>query len=81
MIGHSTGETWGLDIDSNTGLIATSGDDNKVIIFDPKTNKTIITTVVNSVAGMKKKIGGASTLSMYPPNQCARAVAVNPKNG
>lgn len=30
---------------------------------------------------MKKKIGGASTLSLYPPNQCSRAVAVNPKNG
>jgi hypothetical protein len=29
------------------------------------------------VAGKKFKIGGASTLSLLPPNQQSRAVAVN----
>lgn len=41
MNGHGTGETWGLDIDKKTGLVVTVGDDNKILTFDPKINKTI----------------------------------------
>lgn len=42
-----TGETWGLDIDESTGKIVTTGDDNKIIVFDPATNKTESVGIVN----------------------------------
>lgn len=67
MNGHSTGETWGLDFDAE-GNVLTTGDDNKIVVFNPAKNKTISEGIVNAVAGQKKKIGGASTLSLYPPN-------------
>ena len=35
------------------------------------------TAIINDTAGPKKKIGGASTLSMFPPNQCSRAAAIS----
>lgn len=49
------------------------------MVFDPKARKTLATGIVNEVAGQKKKIGGASTLSTYPPNQCSRAAALSKK--
>lgn len=49
-------------------------------MFDPKDRKTISTGIVNATAGPKKKIGGASTLSIFPPNQCSRAASIS-KNG
>lgn len=67
MNGHGTGEAWGLDI-AEDGHIITSGDDNKICNFDPSKNKTVSTGIVNSKKGKKYKIGGASTLSYYPPN-------------
>lgn len=79
--GHSTGETWGLAVDETTGLVITTGDDNKILTFDPAKNKVIAQAIVTDRAGIKRKIGGASTLSLYPPNQCARAVEVNAVNG
>jgi hypothetical protein len=41
MNGHGTGETWGLALCKKTGYICTVGDDNKILTFDPKINKTI----------------------------------------
>lgn len=93
MNGHSDGEVWGLAICPNTGnvhfsslkyfikinKIVTTCDDNKIVLFDPIQRKTIKTGVVNTVAGLKKKIGGASTESSFPPNQCARAAAIAKK--
>jgi len=35
MNSHATGETWGLEVDETTGNVITSGDDNKIIVFDP----------------------------------------------
>lgn len=81
MVGHSDGETWGLAIDETTGYVITSGDDNKILVFDPAAKKTVFQGIVDPVAGPKKKIGGASTLSVFPPNQCSRAVAINTKTG
>lgn len=49
--------------------------------WDPKARKCVTTAIINKVAGVKKKIGGASTLSVFPPNQCGRAIGINPKNG
>jgi hypothetical protein len=68
MNGHGTGETWGLCIDSE-GNALTTGDDNKVLFFDAKTNKVTSAGKISEKAGVRKKIkGGASTLSLLPPN-------------
>ena len=78
MQGHSDGETWGLAIGPE-GNVYTTADDNKVLKFNPKTKKVEGCGIVNEKAGKKYKIGGASTLSVLPPNQHSRAVAVNSK--
>lgn len=76
MHGHWTGETWGLSIDS-AGIVYTTADDNTVLAFNPKTKKVEKEGVINKVPGKKYKIGGASTLSLLPPNQQARGIATN----
>jgi WD40 repeat protein len=38
MFSHSDGEVWGLDV-SDYPNVCTSGDDNKVIIWDTKNRK------------------------------------------
>ncbi len=81
MQSHSDGEAWGLDIDPNTGYVLTTEDDNKIMIWDPQARKCVNTGIINETAGIKPKIGGASTLSVFPPNQCSSAVCINPKNG
>lgn len=65
--GHGTGEAWGLDL-TPEGNIVTTGDDNKIVSFDVSKNQTVATGIVNPKAGRKHRIGGASTLSRYPPN-------------
>lgn len=51
MNGHGCGETWGLAVNKNTGLIITTGDDNKILVFDPKINKTIAQGTINKNPG------------------------------
>ena len=68
MCGHGTGETWGLAVDSN-GNVVTTGDDNKILSFEAKKNRVCSSGGISAKAGMKKTIkGGASTLSLFPPN-------------
>lgn len=81
MDGHGYGEVWGLEICPKTGLVVTTGDDNKIICFDPKENKVISRGIINEKPGPKPKALGASTLSSLPPNQCSRAVAMNGQTG
>lgn len=76
MHGHSQGQTWGLAIGPD-GNVYTTADDNSILKFNPKTSKVEECGIINTVPGRKFKIGGASTLSTLPPNQHARAVAVN----
>lgn len=76
MQAHSTGETWGLAI-SPQGTVYTTADDNKVLEFNPKTKKVSSIGTINEKPGKKYRIGGASTLSVLPPNQQSRAVAVS----
>ena len=74
--GHHEGEVWGLDVTDK--YIITTGDDNKIIIWDYKARKAISVGSVNAKAGEKLK-GNASTKSKLPDIQCARAVAYNAK--
>ena len=74
MNSHSDGEVWGLDKMAD-GTIVTSGDDNKVMFWNPDERKMSKTCVVSE--RVKKVRRGASTLSTYPASQCSRAVAVN----
>jgi hypothetical protein len=46
MQGHSSGETWGLDV-TPEGIVLTSGDDNKVFAFDSKVDKIIGSGILN----------------------------------
>jgi len=45
MSSHSDGEVWGLSVGTN-GKIATSGDDNKVMLWDPESRKHLKTLKV-----------------------------------
>lgn len=62
---------------SPQGTVYTTADDNKVLEFNPKSKKVVNIGTINQKPGKKYRIGGASTLSVLPPNQQARGVAVN----
>lgn len=81
MVSHSDGEVWGLSICPTTGYVLTTGDDNRILVYDTVKNKCIARAIINEKRGLKPKIGGASTLSSFPPNQCARALAISKKYG
>ncbi len=64
MESHSEGELWGLaSVDDNR--IVTSGDDNKVKVWNINDRKCVSTGKV-STTNNKSKRGGASTLSDFP---------------
>ena len=75
MMSHSDGEVWGLH-QKPDGCIVTSGDDNKVMVWDP-VSRTHQKTIKVSDRSVKAKRGGASTLSRLPDSQCSRAVTCN----
>ena len=75
MSSHSDGEVWGL-AEQADGTIVTSGDDNKVMWWNPNDRKHVKTCKVTDRRA-KAKRGGASTLSKLPDSQCSRCVAVN----
>jgi WD40 repeat protein len=81
MSSHSDGEAWGLAVCPHSGFLVSVADDNKIMVWDPKARRCVSTGTINEKAGPKPRTMGASTLSVYPPNQCARAVAINPKTG
>jgi WD40 repeat protein len=53
MQGHDTGEAWGLDISGDK--FVTSGDDNKVMLWDPATRQCVDTAVINTESRSAKK--------------------------
>ena len=75
MKSHSEGEVWGL-ADCGNGQIVTSGDDNKVMFWEPASRKHQKTVKVTD-RREKSRRGRASTLSKLPDSQCSRCVAVN----
>jgi len=80
MESHSDGEVWGLTVHPKQAkLFMTTGDDNKLKIWDCTTRKCIENYILESVAGPQRKAGaGASSMSPFPPNQQARAVVAGP---
>ena len=79
MEGHSDGEVWGLAVGDENHVV-TTGDDNKIKSWNISTRKCEFTGKISSES-RKAPRGGASSLTELPDSQCARAVAVNPKNG
>jgi len=79
MKSHHDGEVWGLEV-TEDGDVITTGDDNKVMVWKPNERKNKQIGVINEKAGPNIKLG-ASSMTSFPPNQCSRAVAVNPKTG
>lgn len=79
MESHSDGEVWGL-APADENHIVTSGDDNKIKTWNVANRKCVVTGKVHS-ASRKAKRGGASSLTELPDSQCARAVAINHRNG
>jgi len=75
MNSHCEGEVWGLAC-SPDGKVWTSGDDNKVMCWDPSTRKMDKCMKVSDRVA-KAKRGGASTLSKMPDSQCSRSIAIN----
>lgn len=75
MKSHSDGEVWGLDQCAD-GTVVTSGDDNKVMFWDPNTRKHCKTVKVTD-RREKSRRGRASTLSKLPDSQCSRCVCTN----
>lgn len=73
MSSHSDGEVWGLDV--TDGKVFTSGDDNKVMCWDPVKRACEAQQHVSKETTTVKR--GASTLSNLPAAQQSRAIAVN----
>jgi len=74
MYSHDNGEVWGLT--EQEGMILTSGDDNKVMMWNPE-SRTMEKTWEVSSRRAKAKRGGASTMSRLPDSQCSRSIAGN----
>jgi len=75
-LGHHEGEVWGLDIIDN--CIITTGDDNKVILWDYNKRKAVKVGRINEKAGQKLKDNVPGKLK-GPDNQSSRMVCYNPK--
>lgn len=63
MLGHGTGETWGLSVDS-LGNAITTGDDNKILYFDCKKHE--VTFAEEICADSTDNIGKRKRLSHTP---------------
>ena len=79
MHSHSDGEVWGYASTNNGQHIVTTADDNQILLWDTKERRRVGKGCVSQKEIHKKS--GASTLSHYPANQQARAVAINQTNG
>lgn len=75
MESHSDGEAWGLMVDGDK--LWSSGDDNKVMCWNPAGHCLEKQIEVTQRVGKQNKGRGASTLSSYPQSQCSRAVCAN----
>lgn len=76
--GHFEGELWAVAPMPDGKSFITAGEDNRIFFFDIGTRRILREGIINDVAGPKLKIQKASTMSRYPPNQMARAIAISP---
>jgi WD40 repeat protein len=83
MHSHHDGEVWGLEVDEDDGKFITSGDDNKILMYDIKSKKCILKgAIVEESADeppskVPYKRGGASSTSAYSADKQCRAIAWN----
>ena len=80
---HFEGEVWGLEVVAGQNKVLTSGDDNKVMMYDYETHTFERKGTVSdhkSASQAKIKAATASSMSIYPPNQQARAICYSPKH-
>jgi WD40 repeat protein len=69
---HFEGEVWGLELAPSQNKVFTSGDDNKVMMYDYETKKFERKGTVSdhkSTNAAKVKAVTASSMSIYPANQ------------
>lgn len=78
---HHEGETWGLELIKGTTKVATCGDDNKFLLYDYVTHKFERQGEVSNKQTKHKDKPTASSMSVYPGNKQARAIAYSPKWG
>jgi hypothetical protein len=78
---HFEGETWGLHIFDEQHVL-TSGDDNRIMLFDTAAHKFILGGKVSDRKERKdpSKKSLASTMSQLPPNKQARAITASMKH-
>ena len=77
MKSHFEGEVWGLEVVAAQNKVITCGDDNMIMMFDYETHQFDRKGTVSdhkSANAAKLKAVTASTQSIYPANQQARAV-------
>lgn len=80
---HHDGEVWGLCVIPSENKYVTSGDDNKILMFDMQTKRCVqrgyvvraTETEASAVSKQKGYVGGASTSSLEPPANQSRALA------
>jgi len=74
---HFEGEIWGLEVVDSQNKVVTSGDDNMVMCYDYETKQFERKGTVSdhkSTNAKKIKEVTASSMSIYPANQQARAI-------
>lgn len=78
MQSHSDGEVWGLSV-LNDDYVLKTGDDNQVLAWSTIQRKCISNAIVSSTARSLYR-RGASSLTLFPDSQCARAISFNKCN-
>ena len=84
MESHFEGEVWGLVVIDDAKKILTCADDNQFKEYNMEDFSCIRTGKVSDHKPKnkaKEKAATASSMSIYPPNQQARAIAFSPKHG
>ena len=81
---HFEGEVWGLELVPSQNKVITSGDDNKFLMYDYNSHTLDRKGTVSdhrSQNNAKVKAVTASSMSVYPANQQARAICHSEKHG
>ena len=81
---HFEGEIWGLELVPSQNKVLTCGDDNKIMMYDYSSHTFDRKGTVSdhkSTNNQKVKAVTASSMSIYPPNQQARAICYSERHG